>query len=204
MVSGVTLGGADSSANRSLSTETIFETLSSRRRRYVLHYLTQRDERVTVRDLSMQIAAWENSIERDAVTPKERKRVYTALHQTHLPKMHRLGVVAYDEDRGTVALTDCVREFDIYLDVVSRDELPWSQFYLALGGVLSALVVVAALGIQPFSALGGFGYALFVALTFTAVGAYHASRDRKAIVGRADAPPEVVAPPETTETGQSD
>jgi Flp pilus assembly protein TadB len=204
VVSGGPRGKADQSADRSLSTETIFETLSSRRRRYVLHYLTQRDERVTVRDLSMQIAAWENGIERDAVTPKERKRVYTALHQTHLPKMHRLGVVAYNDDRGTVGLTDCVRDFDIYLDVVSGDDIPWSQFYLALGGVLSALVVIAALGVQPFSAVGGFGYALFVALAFTAVGAYHTSRDRKTVLGRAGTPPDVVAPPETTEQERSD
>ncbi|MFC7176179.1 DUF7344 domain-containing protein [Halosegnis marinus] len=121
--------------------------MSSRRRRYALHYLTQRAESVTIRDLSEQIAAWENNVERSAVTPKERKRVYTALHQTHLPKMDRLGVVVYDNDRGTVTLTDSVREFDIYLDVVPSDDLPWSQFYLALGGVLTALVAVAALGI---------------------------------------------------------
>ncbi|MFC7234526.1 DUF7344 domain-containing protein [Halosegnis marinus] len=161
---------------------------------------------MTIRDLSEQIAAWENNVERSAVTPKERKRVYTALHQTHLPKMDRLGVVVYDNDRGTVTLTDSVREFDIYLDVVPSDDLPWSQFYLALGGVLTALVAVAALGIPPFAYFDGFAYALFVALTFTAVGGYHALRDRRTLVGTAATPPDVdvIAPSETTEGTNAD
>jgi hypothetical protein len=129
------------------------------------------------------------------VTPKQRKRVYTALHQTHLPKMDRLGVVSYNKDRGTVRLRDHVGEFDIYLDVVASEDLPWSQFYLALGGVLTALVGVAALGVPPFSLVGGFGYALVVALSFTAVAVFHTLRDRRTLVGTADTPPEVCPPP---------
>jgi hypothetical protein len=188
-----------------LSAETIFETLSSRRRRYALHYLTQVGDAVTIRELSEQLAAWENGIECAAVTPKQRKRVYTALHQTHLPKMDRLGVVSYDNDRGTVALRDHVEEFDIYLDVVTSEDLPWSQFYLALGGVLTALVGIAALGVPPFSVVGGFGYAVFVALAFTAVAVVHTLRDRRTLVGTADTPPEVCPPPkEATESWNDD
>ncbi len=178
-----------------LSAETIFETLSNRRRRYALHYLTQVGDAVTIRELSEQLAAWENGIECAAVTPKQRKRVYTALHQTHLPKMDRLGVVSYNKDRGTVTLRDHVDEFDIYLDVVASEDLPWSQFYLALGGVLTALVGVAALGVPPFSLVGGFGYALVVGLSFTAVAVFHTLRDRRTLVGAADTPPEVCPPP---------
>ena len=113
-------------SDETLSAETIFETLSSRRRRYALHYLTQVGDAVTIRELSEQLAAWENGVDCDAVTPKQRKRVYTALHQTHLPKMDRLGVVDYNNDRGTVTLTDHIEEFDIYLDVVASDALPRS------------------------------------------------------------------------------
>jgi uncharacterized membrane protein len=123
-----------------ISVETIFETLSSRRRRFVLHYLKQVDGQVTIRELSEVVTAWENHIDRDEVTPKQRKRVYTGLHQTHLPKMDRLGIVEYDTNRGTVSLTDHVSEFDIYLDVVPKDDIPWSEFYLALGSVLTRRV----------------------------------------------------------------
>jgi hypothetical protein len=191
--------GSDSATDRELSTETIFETLSSRRRRYTLHYLARVDDAVTIRDLSEQIAAWENRIERRAVTPKQRKRVYTALHQTHLPMMDRLGAVAYDRDRGTVATTEHLDAFEIYLDVVPREDIPWSQFYLVLGGVLSALVVVAALGFPPFSYVGGFGYALFVAAAFTIAGTIHVLRDRRTLIGNTATPPEVEPPREVAE-----
>lgn len=183
-----------------LATGVVFETLSSHRRRYTLHYLKQVDEPVTIRDLSEQIAAWENRIDRRAVTPKQRKRVYTALHQTHLPMMDRVGAVVYDKDRGTVTITEDLQAFDIYLDVVPRDDIPWSQFYLALGSVLSALIVVAALGFAPFSYVGGFGYALFVAAAFTLVGAVHTLRDRRTLVGTST-PPDVEPPREIAEEG---
>ncbi|WP_424017054.1 DUF7344 domain-containing protein [Halorientalis pallida] len=192
----------------SLSTETIFETLSNKRRRYTLHYLKRIGEPVAIRDLSEQLAAWENGVEREQVKPKERKRLYTALHQTHLPKMDRLGVVAYDSDRGVVALTEAIDQFDIYFDLVAADEIPWSQFYLALGGVTTALVAIAALGVQPFASLGGFGYALAVTLLFTAVASYHTLRDQRRVVGSADTPPETTIPPadeiEATSDGRDD
>ncbi|MFB6082652.1 MAG: hypothetical protein ABEJ94_00215 [Halorientalis sp.] len=178
-----------------LSTETIFETLSNRRRRYTLHYLKRLGEPVTIRDLSEQLAAWENEIEREQVKPKERKRLYTALHQTHLPKMDRLGVVEYDSDRGVVALTETIDQFDIYFDLVAADDIPWSQFYLALGSVTTALVAIAALGVQPFATLDGYGYAVAVVLLFTAVACYHTLRDRRRVVGSADVPPETAIPP---------
>lgn len=185
---------ANAGAER-VPTEAIFTTLSNRRRRYVLHYLAQVADSVTIRDLSEQIAAWENRIDRSTVTPKQRKRVYTALHQTHLPMMDRVGAVAYDRDRGTVATTEHLDAFDIYLDVVPRDDIPWSQFYLALGGVLSALVVAAALGISPFSSVGGFGYALAVAAVVTVAGGVHTLRDRRTRVGTTPEPTEVSAEP---------
>ena len=194
----------DSTSDTELSTEVVFETLGNRRRRYTLHYLLQRGDPVTIRDLSEQVAAWENRIDRQAVIPKQRKRVYTALHQTHLPTMHRLGVVEYDRDRKTIAMTDHVGEFDIYLDVVPRDDIPWSQFYVALGGVLSALVVVAMVGIPPFSYVGGLGYALSIAAAFTTAGCVHAIRDRRTLVGTTTAPPDVEPPREINECSRTE
>ena len=180
-----------------LSTDAIFETLSSRRRRFALHYLKQRDEPVSIRDLSEQIAAWENGTTVSAVTPKERKRVYTALHQTHLPKMDSLGVVGHDRDRGVVWLTDQVQALDIYLEVVSADELPWSQLYLGIGAVLTALTAVGALGVYPFSVVSGFGYALFAVVTLTALAAYHTYRDRDVRLGGSRQPADIVPPAES-------
>ena len=186
-------------SDRPLTTEAIFETLSNRRRRYALHYLWQIEESVTIRDLSAQIAAWEHHVDRSEVTPKIRKRVYTALHQTHLPKMHREGIVDFDTDRGTVRLTGAVDQFDIYLDVVPADTIPWSQYYLAMGVSFTALATVGAVGFWPFSAVDGFVYALVTALTVTVLGASHTLRDREILVGAPSVSGDVSPPKELEE-----
>jgi DNA-binding transcriptional ArsR family regulator len=184
----------DETAEPQLSTDTVFKTLGSRRRRHTLHYLRHHGGPVPIRELSEQLAAWEQGKERTAVTPKERKRLYTALHQTHLPKMDSLEVIEYDRNRGVVSLTGHTEEFDVYLDVVPRRDLPWSQFYLALGAVLSALVTVAMLGVAPFDAFGGFAYALCVCAVLVVTAAYHTVRDRRLLLGSMELPPDVAVP----------
>ena len=191
-------GTADGEVISTLSTDTVFQTLGSRRRRFTLHYLRQQDRPVPIRELSEQLAAWELGKERTAVTPKERKRLYTALHQTHLPKMDSLDVVEYDRNRGVVSLTSHIEEFNIYLDVVPEKDLPWSQFYLALGAVLTTLVTVAALGVAPFDALSGFGYAIVVAVLFLLAAAYHTVRDRRMLIGSTELPPDALLPADET------
>ena len=166
--------------------ETVFEVLSNERRRYVLHHLKATDERVTVRDLSEQVAAWENGIERAAVTPKERKRVYTALHQTHLPKMSDVGVIDYDRDRGTLELTETIEAFDIYLEVVPERELSWSELSLALGSFSTALVAAVLLGVSPFTALPDIAYAGLIAVAWLAVGVVHTYAQRSEHLGGGD------------------
>jgi len=185
------IGGTDDRLSRTqLTTDGVFETLSNRRRRYVLHYLKRIGEPTTVRDLSEQLAAWEFDVARADVRPKQRKRLYTALHQTHLAKMDQLGVVTYDRNRGTVELTDSVEQFDIYFDMVGRADIPWSQFYLALGVLFTSLTSLAVLGIRPFSTLLGPTTVLAAGVLFTAIALYHVVRDRQQVLGSADRPPE--------------
>jgi len=69
------------------SRDEVFKALSNRRRRNVITYLKQHDDDARVRDIAEQLAAWENDVEIPEVTYKQRKRVYTALHQSHLPKL---------------------------------------------------------------------------------------------------------------------
>jgi hypothetical protein len=179
-------GVAPATVAEGITPETVFEVLSNERRRYVLHHLKAVGERVSVRDLSEQIAAWENDIERAIVTPKERKRVYTALHQTHLPKMATVGVIDYDRDRGTLELTDAIAAFDIYLEIVPERELAWSEFYLALGGIATTLVTLAALQLSPFSLVPDIGYAALFAVSLLAVGGINTYIRRRERVGDGD------------------
>jgi DNA-binding transcriptional ArsR family regulator len=182
-----------------LSTDSIFETLSNRRRRYVLHYLRQAGDSVTMRALSEQLAAWENGIEPPQVRPKARKRLYTALHQTHLPKMDQLGVVEYDKDRGIISLTDSMAQFDTYLDE-TEDFRAWSRVYLALGSVLTALGAVASLGIAPFPAVDGYVYAAVIGVLVTATAGLQTLQNRaRGGAGTHSNSEDIVPPVETLE-----
>ncbi|MFC4988010.1 DUF7344 domain-containing protein [Saliphagus infecundisoli] len=84
----------------------VFHTLSNRRRRYVLTYLHTNGGHATVREISEELAAWENQVPRAEVTYKQRKRTYTSLIQIHLGTLHDGGFVDYDSDRGDIELTD--------------------------------------------------------------------------------------------------
>jgi hypothetical protein len=130
-----------------------------------------------MRALSEQLAAWENGIEPSQVRPKERKRVYTALHQTHLPKMDQLGVVEYDRNRGIISLTDSIGQFDTHLDETEGFQA-WSRVYLALGSVLTALGAVASLGMAPFSAVDGYVYAAVLGILVTATAGFQTLQER--------------------------
>ncbi len=162
-------------------TDVVFTTLGNRRRRYALHYLRQIDGQVPIRDLSEQLAAWEMGKERAAVQPKERKRLYTALHQTHLPQMDRFDIIEYDKNRGTAALTDASIDFDRYLDQPHREasRIPWNALSIALGGVWIAVLGAATAGVAPLSSVDGYFYATAVVGLFTAMGLYQSIAGRR-------------------------
>lgn len=155
------------------SHDLIFSTLSNRRRRNVIKYLKQNEPKARVRDVAEQLAAWENDCEISEVTYKQRKRVYTALHQTHLPKLAKGEFIEYESDRGLVSLTERSRQLDVYLEVVSENELLWSEFYIGLSVVCLLLAVAAGIGTTPFATLSGYGYAVLFALMFGAAGVFH-------------------------------
>lgn len=172
-----------------ISTETVFEILSNRRRRYVLYYLYEIEPHATVRDLSEQLAAWENGVDRSAVRPRERKQLYTALHQTHLPKMQQRRIIDYD--RGTVAATAVLENFDIYFRSLDRDRFPWQRWSLALSTLLLGVTIAAAAGLLSFLPFGGFDYALVGALTFSLVAVGHALGSWRLARRASVAPPEL-------------
>jgi hypothetical protein len=128
----------------------IHQILSNDRRRAVLDHLGSTRGPVGVRALSETVAAEETG----GGTPPTgvRNSVYTALHQTHLPKLHDLGVVHYDRDRSEVWLLGRSRAVDCYAEAVTRFGVSWAGYYRALG-VLGLTLVVAALAEVPLLSL---------------------------------------------------
>ena len=142
--------------------------LSNQRRRCVLYYLNRNPGPVPLRDLAERIAAWENDVEVAELEYKQRKRVYTSLHQTHLPKLNDAGIVDYDRDRGTVSLDDAARELEVYMEIVPEKELPWSVYYLGLAVLSLVLVPLVWLDVFPFAGFPDVALAALVALAFVA------------------------------------
>jgi hypothetical protein len=159
--------------------------LSNRRRRYVLYYLQDGPGSVSLRDLAERIAAWENDVPVEELEYKQRKRVYTSLHQTHLPKLDEVGVVDYDRDRGTITLADRAADLDDYLTVVGDDDGDWYRLYLGLSVVSLVAAVSAWLGVPPFSRGTGLAVAGLVVILFAVAASVHTYRVHSV---RADAP----------------
>ncbi len=129
-----------------LSKDVIFELLKNRRRRQVLSYLLETEQTVTLGELAEQIAAWENNTDINALSSDQRKRVYVALYQTHLPKMDDAGIIDYDQDRGLITLADNADLLMMYLDTENHRQDRWDRWYA--GTSLLGLAVVGAAYIQ--------------------------------------------------------
>ena len=165
------------------SRDEVFTALSNRRRRHVIRYLKSHDAEARVRDIAEQLAAWENDVEIPEVTYKQRKRVYTALHQSHLPKLADSGFIDYQQNRGLVSLTEESRRLELYLEVVSENEILWSEYYLGLAVVCGLLAVAAWIGTVPFTAVSGYAYAAVFSVVFGISGLVHRTATKRNRLG---------------------
>ncbi len=153
-----------------LSKDVIFELLKNRRRREVLSYLLETEQTVTLGELAEQIAAWENNTDINALSSDQRKRVYVALYQTHLPKMDDAGIIEYDQNRGLITLSDNADLLMMYLDTDTHRQDRWDRWYagvsviglLAVGG---AYLQLPLLSIIPAIAVATIVVASFLLLS---------------------------------------
>jgi uncharacterized membrane protein len=162
-----------------VSQEVVFEMLSNERRRYVVHYLLDTGEEAELRDLARTVAAWENDKAPDEITSQERKRVYNALQQAHLPRMNDAGLVAFDASRGTVSAADDLADLQVYLEIVPGDEISWSHYYTLLGLLFVSVSLASSVGIAPFARIPGVALAGAMAVSLTLSGVVHVYHGRK-------------------------
>lgn len=175
-----------------LSQDAVFEILSNRRRRYVFHYLKQQQREVYLRELAEHVAAWEYDKPRRALESAETKRVKTALHQHHLPKMDDNGFLAYDRRRETVELADEVADLEVYLDVVPNVDVPWSYYYLGLALVGTIAVGAAWVDLGPAALIPDISCGVFVVAALAVSAAVHTYFNHSRLrLGATDEPPEV-------------
>ncbi|WP_222920380.1 hypothetical protein [Natrinema sp. SYSU A 869] len=184
-------GDGDADTGDPLSKGEIFEVLRNQRRRYVLQYLKQDDRPVELGDLAQQVAAWEYETTLEGVTPEQRKRVYTTLQQTHLPKMDGSGILRFDSDQGVIEATERTRDISVYLEIVPGREFAWRELYLSLGAISCALVAALWLDIYPLVHLSNLTWTAVVAVMFTVTAVAHIYHERNMRLGHGDQPPEL-------------
>lgn len=143
-----------------LSKADIHDILSNGRRRRIIEELRNGFGEVTLRDLAETIAEIETS---QSPAPRDvRQSVYNSLHQTHLPRLDEEGIIEYDRDRKTILLTEECYHVDIYMEVVTKYGITWSQYYRVLGIFAIVTALLAATDAPFFSIidttlwLGGF------------------------------------------------
>lgn len=174
-----------------LDKETVFDILSNQRRRHTLHYLLREDRPVELRELSTQISAWENGVTPEEISHQERKRVYTALRQTHLPKMADEGVLEYHKSRGVIEPNGDVDRLEFYLDVVPEKEISRGEYYLGLSIVASGLVAAVAVDAVPFDALPDIAWMAIIVAAFLVSAAVDLYFERNRRLGHDGPPPDI-------------
>jgi DNA-binding transcriptional ArsR family regulator len=165
------------SGENSLQREDIFEVLSNRRRRYVLHYLKQfndKSETVSLSEVASHVAAWENDVDVAEVSYDGRKSVQTSLYQLHLPKLAGKNLIEYDRRAGEIKQTDAIEEIEIYLEAIPENEISWPVFFLGVStasfllaiGVAIDAVLIGILPATVWFLIASLGY-LGASLWFT-------------------------------------
>lgn len=139
----------------SLPLDIVFGLLSTERRRQVLRYLRDETESTTLGTLAEHIAALENDKPERLLSSTERKRVYVALYQCHLPKLDDANVIEFEKSRGTVERGVNADQLDRYLSLAEETTAGFPiPAVVGLGLGMASLVAVAALSSAPW--LSGF------------------------------------------------
>ncbi len=163
-----------------LSQEDVFDVLSNHRRISVIRYLQETEGPVELRDVVDYVTEREHAGSVGEVDYSQRKCVYTALRQTHLPKLDELGIVEYDKSRGEIRMADQAEQVRMYLEYVPENDIPWHAHYVGLTALSAGLLATTYVGIYPFD-LGWAALAVILFLMFgvSAVVHTHYSRRRR-------------------------
>lgn len=136
----------------------IHDVLRNERRVHTLKYLNEFEGTVSLRELSEEIARRETG---ESPPPRNiRESVYNSLHQTHLPKLDRLGVVDYDRDRKQLRLLEPAEQVDLYMEVTTEQEVTWATYYRTVGVIALVVVVLADIGLAAFVAVPAAAWAV--------------------------------------------
>jgi len=174
-----------------LSRNDIFDLLSNRRRRFVVHALKRMEEPVELAELSRYVAAWEMEMEPEEIDYEDRRSVYVTLRRTHLPKMDEKNVLQFNKSEKTVQSTELLDNIEVHTEVLHGKEIPWSLYYLGLAGVCGLLLVAVVTEAPIFDAFKPIHVGGFTAIIFGLSAVAHRIMERHNRLGATQKPPEL-------------
>ncbi len=161
-----------------LTEDELFELLANSRRRYIMRALAREGGPLEIGTLATEIAASEDGVTTKEVSSRARKRVYTAIQQSHLPKMDRTGVIEFEKDRGVVKPTPALETVETYIDVTTGGTVPWSEYYLGLTAFATLILGGSSLGMAPFALLPELVWIALVIASFALAATFHRLHSR--------------------------
>lgn len=182
---------SEDSSSGSLSDDDLFQVLSNRRRRYAVHALKDAGEPAELSDVAEQVAAWEYDVDVEQVSYDERKRVYTALQQSHLPMMDDVGIIEFNKNRGVVEPADSLDDIEVYMEIVPGNGIPWPVHYLGLSAIAVSLMLATIVGAWPFVLLPDVAWGIAITVMFTVSAVVHTYYARGQRIGEQEKPPEL-------------
>lgn len=176
MGAGVISTGEEYRSTQELRETDIHDVLSNERRRLTLEVLGEAPDAVSTRALSESVASLETG--RSPAPRDIRQSVYVSLQQTHLPKLDDLDVIDYDADTKTVRPGENAADVGVYMEIVPKYGLAWSEYYVALGVLGAAILVAHRVGVPLVAAIDAtvWGVLLFLAVALSAVYQTYAQR----------------------------
>ena len=157
----------------------VFDAVKNLRRRYALYHLKQQRCPVELGELAEQVAAWENDTTVAEITSEQRKSVYSALYQTHLPKLEEAGIINYDRGRGVVSFSEQGKDLDLRLASDPQTTVAWNRWYLGLSAVGLVGILLIVTGAGPFSMVSELVWAGFVLSAFFLLSLSHSYDTRR-------------------------
>lgn len=110
------------SHDNEVSLDVTFDLLSSRRRRYILRYLTHHSDTIELQELADQLVTCEE-------TPMDdRERLVTSLYHVHIPKLANSGVVTFYPEQRLVELEATADALLPYLALAANDDVQTDEY----------------------------------------------------------------------------
>lgn len=101
------------STSATVDQDTVFDVLSHNYRRRALSYLLQNGRSASIDDLHDHLASDVESLDDE---PDARRRIDTAVHHCHRPKLEEAGLVEYDEENDVVRATAAATDLEPHLE----------------------------------------------------------------------------------------